>query len=506
MQDSELKSVLKQVLTELGEKKASGDDLADSLLKKARSLRLSPEQLTRMVNVLNVERTLAMHSKAASDEERGADLHLLDAPSVVARYATETAPTEKKAGSIIRQVPMWKSYSVGDSLKSPPTAELLGAAGKLDDWQSSTAKAASAPDPLAWMKDDHGLRLLAADCNSELRTVLQKIARIALPSIISDPTPLLNEVTTLSPFVAEALGDHLQYLGYQVSRDKVAAVDFCPDTFKVEHLVREADELLHVGEVCKIAASPNSMAEMLSAAMQGGPARIVLADKVNMLGQPLEEPKEKEPDLPDIEESEKRPPSKPAGDMSPLLYALERSAPPAAARVEPNPYKEQGPSIAGSPSSDASQSKLLAALEAAGAAGSMVGTGGKALGEGAKGLADTLSKPYATEGAKSMTDLYTSLLGTSLTNKKQKVTDSVTRLKQQIVLTRLIKSDDIIRHAKPGEVVSMFNTIRNINPQAAADINVVKLLMREALTNQGMPLSSAKSLNDVQSSAKNTAK
>lgn len=192
--------------------------------------------------------------------------------------------------------------------------------------------------------------------------------------------------------------------------------------------------------------------------------------------------------------------------MSPLLYALERSAPPAAARVEPNPYKEQGPSIAGSPSSDASQSKLLAALEAAGAAGSMVGTGGKALGEGAKGLADTLSKPYATEGAKSMTDLYTSLLGTYLTNKKQKVTDSVTRLKQQIVLTRLIKSDDIIRHAKPGEVVSMFNMIRNINPQAAADINVVKLLMREALTNQGMPLSSVKSLNDVQSSAKNTAK
>jgi hypothetical protein len=43
----------------------------------------------------------------------------------------------------------------------------------------------------------------------------------------------------------------------------------------------------------------------------------------------------------------------------------------------------------------------------------------------------------------------------------------------------------------------MFNTIRNLNPAAAADINVVKLLLREALTNQGMPLSSVKSLNEV---------
>jgi hypothetical protein len=159
---------------------------------------------------------------------------------------------------------------------------------------------------------------------------------------------------------------------------------------------------------------------------------------------------------------------------------------------------DHAPALQGSTGNhEEGQSRLLAAMEALSASGSIIGQGGRTLGEGAKGLAETLTKPYAADSARSTTDLYASLMGNSLLNKQKGVADSVTRLKQQIVLTRLIKSDDIIRHAPPGEVVSMFNTIRNLNPAAAADINVVKLLLREALTNQGMPLSSVKSLNEV---------
>jgi hypothetical protein len=403
---------------------------------------------------------------------------------------------------------------VGDSLKSPPTDELLKSAGPLDDWQSSTPglpKQASAPDPLAWMNDTHGLETLSSDYLGELRTVLTKIARKALPTIGYDTTPLLNEVVTMSPFVAEALGNHLRSSGYQVQTEKVAAVKFCVDTYRVGDLVQEADHLIHVSELCKAA----SFADKLEAALRGKGTFVDPTLPISTLinapaggsggggsgggggsDDEVADPADRDSDR--DSESPRRNPPRETGGKSPLLYALEKGETPTAKNIQMPGRTDHAPALQGSTGNhEEGQSRLLAAMEALSASGSIIGQGGRTLGEGAKGLAETLTKPYAADSARSTTDLYASLMGNSLLNKQKGVADSVTRLKQQIVLTRLIKSDDIIRHAPPGEVVSMFNTIRNLNPAAAADINVVKLLLREALTNQGMPLSSVKSLNEV---------
>lgn len=508
MNDSRLKEVLRSVLS-CGEKIASSTELGDGLIAAARKERMSPEQLGRMVNVLNVERTLA-HHKTASDDTRGADLDLLDAPALMARYATEVEPA--KTAATKHERPGWSSMhlGVGDHFKSPSTAEVLRAAEETDEWQKEASRASDVEVRLrekeARQIDYDNHIALWTDLMCELSEDLTKMARIAFSSPSDDTTQVLSEVTTMSPFVAEAFANKLDTLGYRVDRDKVAAVPIAADPFSLHPLVLRAEETLKLALCTKIAADDIlNLPEPKKPKKKGAPSsrggNLVLPSPLG--GGPTihEEPDEEE----GWHNRKGRQPKDDVKGRSLLLHALTRESPAAPLGKVDVPQIDVLPGVTEKRPVD-EQSKLMASLEAIGDVGSLVGSAVGGVGRTADSIANTLNRPHARDSTNSVVDTYNLLMGGRLNDKARKVSDSVMRLRQQITLTRLMKSDEIISRAKPGEVVALFNSIRNSNPAAATDVNITKLLLREALTHQGMPLNAVKTLSETRPTAPSTSK
>lgn len=517
MKDSELKDVLRELMSNPAEKMAGSAELADSLLKVARKKRMSPDQLGRLVNVFNVERTLA-HHKVASDEDRGADLDLLDAPALMCRYATEVEPV-KKASNTVHEPQSWRSIQagVGNHFRTPSRDQVQAAVDASDEWQKEASKVEDPRRVKAAREAERQLHInLWSDLLGELREDFQKMASKALPLISSPTEGVLSDMTTQSPFVAEAFANHLREVGYRVDMSKVAAVPFATDPYKLGDLIAHADDTLQMAVYVKVAA--DSLSDLLTQALALSPPSGEPADNTNYVPPqpigslsknklPVAPADEAEPEVEDDDSRgsrprDKKPAGKQHGGASPLMYALERLSPAGEIPDVAQPAKIDAQPGAGSVPPPAAPSKLLAALEAMGATGAMVGGAIGGVGSTAKGVADTLGKPVARDQAAATTELYSMLAGHGLSGKARAVDSAVQNIRQRIALTRLLKTDEIISRARPGDVVSLFNTIRSQNPAVASDYNMVKLLLREALTHQGMPLSAAKSLNDVRQPAK----
>lgn len=499
MNDSSLKEVLRSVLS-CGEKIASSAELGERLITSARQKRMSPEQLGRMVNVLNVERTLA-HHKTASDDTRGADLDLLDAPALMARYATEVEQPVKKS-SVVHERPGWKSMhlGVGDHFRTPSTAEVLRAAEETDDWQKEAGRQSEVEARLrekeARQHDYDNHITLWSDLMCELSEDLVKMARTAFLTPAEDTTEVLSEVTTMSPFVAEAFANKLASLGYRVERDRIAAVPLATDKHNLLPLVRRAEDTLKMALCTKIAAD-----DILAIAGRPTRKKDQEAD-LNLIFDTADGDANAhdDPDADGVLGRDRREPKPRSHDSKPsvLMHALEKAEPGGVVDTADVPQVDVLPgALDKKPAPD--QSKLLASLEALGDAGSLIGSAIGGVGRTADQVAKQMERSHARESTNSVVDTYNMLMGGRLNDKSRKVSDNVLRLKQQIVLTRLMKSDDIISRAKPGEVVALFNSIRSTNPAAAADVNITKLLLRDALTHQGMPLSSVKSLAETRS-------
>ena len=139
-------------------------------------------------------------------------------------------------------------------------------------------------------------------------------------------------------------------------------------------------------------------------------------------------------------------------------------------------------------------SELMAALTSGAALG---GSALETVGNVARRAGDTLSQASPDQAAATAASRYGLLMGNGRDIAAKRTASKVEDIKHQVVLSRLLASDDIIKRMPQGMVASLFNTLRNTNPTAAADINIARIVLREALQHQGITLNTVKTLKDT---------
>lgn len=113
------------------------------------------------------------------------------------------------------------------------------------------------------------------------------------------------------------------------------------------------------------------------------------------------------------------------------------------------------------------------------------------------------STPGALESAVDRTQSWMDLIGGK--DKRQESRDTAhDETQAAVVLQRLLLSDPIISAADPKVVTSLSNSIRQANPEASRDINVMKALLREAIQYDSLPSHTYKDLTSVRESTAKT--
>ena len=83
-------------------------------------------------------------------------------------------------------------------------------------------------------------------------------------------------------------------------------------------------------------------------------------------------------------------------------------------------------------------------------------------------------------------------------NKKQKELDvDIEDIKRSLHLRRMIATDPILKESDPREVLEIYNSVAQINPDIATNMPALRLVLREAVSYDGLTLDSQKQLSDV---------
>jgi hypothetical protein len=95
-------------------------------------------------------------------------------------------------------------------------------------------------------------------------------------------------------------------------------------------------------------------------------------------------------------------------------------------------------------------------------------------------------------------DLLNSITSKERTNKAQRNTDlSVEDVRRAINIRRMIGTDAVLKEADPREVLEIYNSVARLNPDIAHNMPAMKLLLREAVSYEGLTLDAQKQLTDI---------
>ena len=119
-------------------------------------------------------------------------------------------------------------------------------------------------------------------------------------------------------------------------------------------------------------------------------------------------------------------------------------------------------------------------------------------------LMDLLGKPVAavagaTQAASDKAEgAITSITSKPRLNKAQISADvSVEDIKRAMAIRRLIGTDPVLREADPKVVLEVYNSVTARNPQLAGDTAALRLILREAVSYEGLTLDSQKLLSEI---------
>lgn len=102
------------------------------------------------------------------------------------------------------------------------------------------------------------------------------------------------------------------------------------------------------------------------------------------------------------------------------------------------------------------------------------------------------------DAASQADSLLTDITSKERTNKAQQRTDlSVEDVRRAINIRRMIGTDPVLREADPRAVLEIYNSIARLNPDIASNMASMKLLLREAVSYEGLTLDSQKQLTDI---------
>lgn len=125
--------------------------------------------------------------------------------------------------------------------------------------------------------------------------------------------------------------------------------------------------------------------------------------------------------------------------------------------------------------------------------GSTAGVTEKYLGE-----ANTLMDRGAGGIARMLEPGLTGALFNTNNRDQQRVDTDMRDVRHVAILQNLMTTDEILAEADPDQVVGIYNTIREMSPEIAGDINVMRVLLRSAVQHEGISPFDLKGLLDTE--------
>ena len=126
---------------------------------------------------------------------------------------------------------------------------------------------------------------------------------------------------------------------------------------------------------------------------------------------------------------------------------------------------------------------------------------------------DLAAAPFAAVGnavtgaAKKTDEWLSNVVSKERSNRAQKATDmSVEDIKRAMNVRRLIGTDPVLKDADPRAVLEIYNTIAARNPDIAGDMASLRLVLREAVSYEGLTLDSQKLLTEIRRNSEQGAK
>ncbi len=502
MDSRQIEKALKEVLHSLHAKSASIDsaNVSDALLSYAEEHDLAPTQLQKLAQAYNHARALAQ-AKHATTDQKGANLDVIDSNALAMRYIQ---PTEKKAAFVRAAPSEWHAFSAGRKFGGAPSVNLK----EVDDWFDKNKdkvggfqKVAADAEPSAntLLVEARELERLATDASVKAARCLDKVlGKVRMNRKIA--ATVVRDIDTLlgadGPAVSLAFESMLKTAGMHPGRVDMAEEDFCEDTHKIEKDVKEASEHLEFAQTARAMAGElkeAANARNLLRTPQKAEDRAEAEEEVRAQAYADTNPKPNDPKANAAaaakaqKEDEARggddpPPPKDKGKEDKPRPYVPAPASDFILMTPPAPKREKAPGT------------LLEALTALGEGA----TAGLALpGQMVDDFGNAARKADPAGSAASAVSAYTTLFGAGRELASKKLTSRLEQIRQQATLQRLLLSDPIIRKQDPAEVTRIFNTVRTLNPTAASDVNIARLVLREALQHQGMPLQMMKSLKDL---------
>lgn len=442
----QIESALREIIGTLKSKNASQDSSAmrTTLLEYADDHNLAPAQLEKLAQTLNVSLALA-HAKQASPDKRGEQFDIVDIPALMDRFE-DPGRTRHKQASVVNVPAEWQSFSVGQHFHEPRKPfdwkkvdnHFADNSHNIGGWQ----KAASHLPQASW-QDAATLGKLADDAWKDVTRGLTKAAELVgrQPSvyveIVQDVEAHLGEKAAT---VLEALDNQLRFLRYPHAKcagDDTR--DFVTDRHGIVDDMRKVADALEQRHTCQ------EMAKEAAAAKTQTKAK---TDKDK------------------------------GGGRTPEPFVPGRPAP-GAYDNSVGDFKPEKPV-----QTDPELARLLFGPVSA-------------AGHVAQELGHISSQATSQDPARTMADNYALLFGHNRAGAGQRLESSVQKWQHAAVLQRLLLSDPVLSRADPSQVVAAFDTVRRNNPALARDINVSRILLREAVQYQGVPIQSVETLQKL---------
>lgn len=457
MNNQQLSQALKKLLPEMATKSAT-----EVLLKYATTNKLVPDQLRRLAELSNVSQSIAT-VKSASPEQRGRAVPLIDVQALLGQY---TDPTIKSAARLF--APTGGQYGVKDLFAPAPTVAWLPTEKAASAVVAPTSQPQCAADLTkeAHVRDINlqTLDTLRHDAQKAIHQGLLKLAKL-LRTFPKEAALMGQAIHLLAPECANKVQTGVRAILPSASFDKSASLTFYNDPHGIEPILRTLQD--SYTDLTAINATEQAIKQAFDMLMDDPSVAGEQEVHSNAISTFLRPP-----------EAKKKPTIDVGGTAEPK-DTVERSLP------QHESHRELAP-----PVGDGKEGPLMSALRGSAHSGrNLVDTAGKGI--------QQVSQYSPNTDAENVGKGYMTLFAPDHGKQVGKLQRRMMELRQATTLQRLMITDDVISKHDPARVRDAFESIRRLNPELAADKDSVRVVLREALQYQGVPLQTQKTLKDV---------
>lgn len=440
----------------------------------ARAEDLAPALLEKIAQVFNTLSTVS-HVKNATD--RGSTAYLVDVPELVALYATTEEPVKRATSGMPRTSHDVSQVNLLAAMRTAVTPP---------EPQRTVEKAAAAEEPIP----DDVLRAVAFDMACDAMLDAEKAAG-ELRVLVDDGVSFdftLAELDALCDRRPEAVKAAFDWASAGLRRTVIRA------DYEKSATARNFDADTAIGRVAKRLVDAVAMRDTMRKVAAG----IETIFDQHDAGQPLAAGSNDKP----VGEAD----TDKANEAAAAAAALGEAA--AATDGEATTATGGGAGDGGggrdqpkdrSQGSDRStKSKSDSPTK---------DSGGKASGGTAALLSNLAVSPFSAaadaviSAAGKADSMLSGITGKDRMNSAQRRTDiSVEDIRRSLNIRRMIGTDPVLRESDPRDVLEMYNAIARTNPDIAGNMQQMRLLLREALSYDGLTLDSQKQLADIRKS------